>query len=541
MFKHKGGPNVLTYPETCRTLRWQAPSHSADFLTTHISMDILFASSEAHPLIKTGGLADVSGSLPRAIRNLRHDIRVIIPAYQQILKQADNLTLVAHLQLEGVDTPVRLLAGRLPGSTVKLYLVDSPAHFDRPGNPYVTTGGATWPDNAARFTTFCRAIQAVAEDNAGLDWQPQLVHCNDWQTGLVPPLLATRTQRPATVFTIHNLAYQGLFDRDTFEALNLPANFWSIEAMEFHDRFSFIKGGLVFADWITTVSPTYASEIQTAEFGYGLEGLISHRKYHLSGIVNGVDYSVWNPGRDTLIPVHYSQRCLLRKAENKRALQEHFGLPVDNSRPLFAVISRLVEQKGIDLILDIVPELVARDAQLVILGSGDPLIESAIDKAGITWPQHIAAFIGYNEALAHQIEAGADIFLMPSRFEPCGLNQIYSQRYGTVPIVRHTGGLADTVTDTTPETLGNGTATGFSFSAPTAAALGAAVTRALQYFHDPETWQQIILNGMKQDFSWKRSAEQYLELFEKVLASRRSGLIPARTQAYPKESSERSV
>ena len=481
-------------------------------------MDILFASSEAHPLVKTGGLADVAGSLPRAIRNLRHDIRVIIPAYQQILQQADSLTLAAHLEPEGVDTPVRLLAGRLPGSTVKLYLVDSPVHFDRPGNPYTSAGGDPWPDNAARFATFCRAIQAVAENAAGLDGQPQVVHCNDWQTGLVPPLLAAQAQRPATVFTIHNLAYQGLFDWDTFEALNLPADFWSSEAMEFHDHFSFIKGGLVFADWLTTVSPTYASEIQTTEFGYGLEGLISHRKHNLTGIVNGVDYSVWNPGKDTQIPVQYNARCLFHKMENKRALQEHFGLPVDNSRPLFAVISRLVEQKGIDLILDIVPELVARDAQLVILGSGDPLIESAIGKAIADWPLHIAAFLGYDEALAHHIEAGADIFLMPSRFEPCGLNQIYSQRYGTVPIVRHTGGLADTVVDTTPETLENRTATGFSFTATTATALLAAVTRALQYYRDPETWQQIITSGMKQDFSWKRSAERYLDLYTHILA-----------------------
>jgi starch synthase len=486
-------------------------------------MDILFASSEAHPLIKTGGLADVAGSLPRAIRNLRHDIRVIIPAYQRVLQQTDNLTLLAHLELEGVDTPVRLLAGRLPGSTVKLYLVDSPVHFDRPGNPYTAGDGGPWPDNAARFTAFCRAIQAVAEDRAGLDWQPQIVHCNDWQTGLVPPLLATREHRPATVFTIHNLAYQGLFDWHTFAALNLPAAFWRTEAMEFHNNFSFIKGGLVFADWLTTVSPTYASEIQTPEFGYGLEGLISHRRHNLTGIVNGVDYSVWNPGRDTQIPVQYNQRCLFHKTENKHALQEHFGLPVDSSRPLFGVISRLVEQKGIDLILDIVPELVERNAQLVILGSGDPLIEAAISKACAQWPQHIAAFLGYDEALAHHIEAGIDIFLMPSRFEPCGLNQIYSQRYGTIPVVRHTGGLADTVTDTTAETIENKTATGFSFTAPTASALLASVERALQYYQDPEIWQQLIANGMKQDFSWKRSAEQYLELFEEVLATRQRG------------------
>jgi len=483
-------------------------------------MDILFASSEAHPLMKTGGLADVSGSLPRAVRNLQHDIRLIIPAYQQILKQAGNFTLAAHLELEGVDAPVRLLSGRLPGSTVKLYLVDSPAHFDRPGNPYSMPDGMPWPDNAERFMAFCRAVQAVAEDDAGFDWRPDLVHCNDWQTGLVPPLLSARDERPATVFTIHNLAYQGLFDWDTFEALQLPAELWSTEAMEFHDQFSFIKGGLVFADWVTTVSPTYAREIQTPEFGYGLEGLIAHRRHNLTGIVNGVDYSVWNPARDSLIPVPYNQRSLTHKTENKRALQEHFQLPVDSNRPLFAVISRLVEQKGIDLILDIVPELVARGSQLVILGSGDPLIESAIRKAKATWPTHIGVHLGYNESLAHHIEAGADIFLMPSRFEPCGLNQIYSQRYGTVPIVRNTGGLADTVTDTTPETIASGTATGFSFTRPTSTALLGAVNRALECYRDTGTWQQIMASGMKQDFSWKRSAEQYLELFRRVLGTR---------------------
>ena len=483
-------------------------------------MHILFASSEAHPLVKTGGLADVAGSLPRAIRHLRHDIRVIIPAYQSVLKQADKFTLVAHLEPEGVNQPVRILAGRLPGSTVTLYLVDSPRHFDRLGNPYTMKNGAAWPDNAERFTCFCRTIHALATNAAGLDWQPDLVHCNDWQTGLVPPLLAEDKKRPATVFTIHNLAYQGLFDWKVFKKLKLPKDFWSMDAMEFHDQFSFIKGGLVFADWLTTVSPTYAREIQTPEFGYGLEGLIAHRKDNLTGIVNGVDYSVWNPGRDLHIPVQFTPRSLFHKIENKRALQEHFGLPVDNATPLFAIISRLVEQKGIDLIMDIVPDLVAAGAQLVVLGSGDARLEKAIGKAVKTSPRHIAAHIGYDEALAHHIEAGADIFLMPSRFEPCGLNQIYSQRYGTVPIVRHTGGLADTVTDTTPATLEAGTATGFSFLQATAGALRSTVLRALKYYREPETWQQIVRTGMKQDFSWKRSAERYLELYKNILAPR---------------------
>jgi len=483
-------------------------------------MNILFASSEAHPLIKTGGLADVAGSLPRAIRNLQHDIRVIIPAYQSVLKQPEKFTLVAHLALEGVSQPVRILAGRLPGSTITLYLVDSPQHFDRPGNPYTMKQGAVWPDNAERFTTFCRAIEALSMDAAGLDWQPDIVHCNDWQTGLVPPMLARHLPRPANLFTIHNLAYQGLYDWVDFTRLKLPADFWSMEAMEFHNQFSFIKGGLVYADWITTVSPTYAKEIQTSEFGYGLEGLISHRTDTLTGIVNGVDYSVWNPGRDLHIPVTFNARSLTHKIENKRALQEHFGLPVDESVPLFATISRLVEQKGIDLILDIVPELVIQKAQLIVLGSGDARIEAGILAAVKAYPKSVAAHIGYDESLSHHIEAGADMFLMPSRFEPCGLNQIYSQRYGTIPIVRRTGGLADTVTDTTPETLASKTATGFCFDAATSSALLESVQRALGYYRQPDIWQQLVCTGMKQDFSWKRSAQQYIKLYETIIARR---------------------
>jgi starch synthase len=481
-------------------------------------MKILFASSEAHPLIKTGGLADVAGSLPRAIRNLRHDIRVIIPAYQSILKQSGKFTLMAHLSLEGVSEPVRILSGKLPGSTVTLYLVDSPGHFDRSGNPYTMKQGAVWPDNAERFTVFCRAIEAIALDTAGFDWQPDIVHCNDWQTGLVPPLLHRQEHRPATIFTIHNLAYQGLFDWKIFKKLKLPADFWSMDAMEFHNQFSFIKGGLVFADWVTTVSPTYALEIQTPEFGYGLEGLISHRDDNLTGIVNGVDYAVWNPGRDLHIPVQFNARSLTHKTENKRALQEHFSLPVDNNIPVFATISRLVEQKGIDLIIDIVPDLVKEGAQLIVLGSGDRQLEKALQKAAAKYPQHIGTHLGYDETLAHHIEAGADIFLMPSRFEPCGLNQIYSQRYGTVPVVRHTGGLVDTVTDTTPATLDNKTATGFSFHETTATALRDAVVRALSCYREPDTWLQIMRTGMKQDFSWKRSAQLYIDLYETVLA-----------------------
>jgi starch synthase len=482
-------------------------------------MKILFASSEAHPLVKTGGLADVAGSLPRAIRNLKHDIRLVIPAYRQVLEQADKFTFVTHRMLEEIDQPVRILAGRLPGSTVTLYLVDAPELFDREGKPYSDMKGRPWPDNAERASAFCRTVTAMAMDEIGLDWQPDIVHCNDWQTGLVPPMLSVRKNRPPTVFTIHNLAYQGLFEWKVFQRLKLPTDFWSTEAMEFHNEFSFIKGGLVFADWITTVSPTYAKEIRTSEFGYGLEGLIEHRKDNLTGIVNGVDYAVWNPGRDLLIPVQFNQRSLFHKMENKRALQEHFNLPVDHNIPLFAVISRLVEQKGIDLILDIVPDLFRKGAQLVILGSGDSQLEVDILQAEKKYPQQLGVVIGYDEALAHHIEAGADFFLMPSRFEPCGLNQIYSQRYGTVPVVRQTGGLTDTVTDTTTETLANKTATGFSFKDATAPALWGAIQRALEHYQDTDCWQQIMMTGMKLDFSWKHSAEEYLALYEQLLAA----------------------
>lgn len=480
-------------------------------------MNILFASSEAHPLIKTGGLADVSGSLPRAILNQHQDIRLVIPAYRQVLERADNLALAAYLELDGVANPVRILSGRLPGGNVKLYLVDSPEHFDRPGNPYTMKAGSEWADNAERFTVFCRAIHALAVDAAGLDWQPEIVHCNDWQTGLVPAMLADSDAAPASIFTIHNLAYQGQYDWKTFKALRLPPEWWSMEAMEFHNSFSFIKGGLVFADWLTTVSPSYAEEIRTREFGCGLEGLLGHRRDTLTGILNGIDYSVWNPGRDLLIPTQFNHRSLFHKRENKNAVQEHFSLPRQDDTPLFVIISRLVEQKGIDLVIDILPDLVKQGAQLAVLGSGDKTIETALRKARRSYAEHVGIHTGYDESLAHLLEAGGDLFLMPSRFEPCGLNQLYSLRYGTVPIVRSTGGLADTVVDTTAETLANNTATGFCFQKASAAALWSAVQRALKCYREPDSWSRIVDTGMHQDFSWKRSAGRYIELYQQVL------------------------
>ncbi len=480
-------------------------------------MDILFASSEAHPLIKTGGLADVSGSLPRAIRNSKQEIRLILPAYPAAVAGAGSLKTVATLDLPGANQPVRLLQGRLPHTRVRLYLVDCPQYFDRDGGPYSTPEGPDWPDNADRFALFARAVCAVAMNRAGLDWQPQLVHCNDWQTGLVPALLSREAVRPTTLFTIHNLAYQGLFDWQAFQRLGLPPEWWSLDGLEFHNHLSFIKGGLVFADWISTVSPRYAEEIRTPQFGCGLEGLLEHRKAQLSGILNGVDYRTWSPGRDTLIARRYTARTLRLKLENKRALQTAFGLPDDPFVPVLAHVGRLVDQKGIDLILELLPELLKRHLQLVIMGTGQPELEAALKKAGQQHPDRFGVRIEYDEALAHQLEAGADAFLMPSRFEPCGLNQLYSLRYGTPPIVHNTGGLADSVVDADDSSLEEGIATGFIFDAPQPEPLLDAIDRALALYAEPDRWKQLAQTGMHRDFSWAQSAAAYLDLYSRLV------------------------
>ncbi len=483
--------------------------------TEQPSYKILFASSEAYPLIKTGGLGDVSGSLPLALRELRQDVRLVLPAYQEVLRQKGKIRTVAQLTLP--PGRVRILERLLPGSRLKVWLVDCPPFFDRPGNPYQGPNGLPWPDNAERFSLFCHAVCALALDQAGLDWRPDLVHCNDWQTGLVPALLSRHPERPATLFTIHNLAYQGLFPEETFAALNLPWAFWSPQALEFYGQVSFIKGGLVFADRINTVSPTYAQEIQTPGFGCGLEGLLHHRREQLSGILNGIDKS-WNPTRDPALPRNYSSRNLSAKQDNKRALLQEVGLPSRKGLPLLAFIGRLVEQKGIDLLLEILPRLKELPAQVLFLGSGEKRYEDALQRLARRYPSWIAARIGFDEPLAHRIEGGADIFLMPSRFEPCGLNQMYSLHYGTPPVVHRVGGLADTVVDTTPATLRDGTATGVVFDRPDSATLMEAIKRALLLYEQRESWHALQRHGMRQDFSWRRSARSYLALYRQTLS-----------------------
>ena len=408
----------------------------------------------------------------------------------------------------------------MPDSGVPLWLVDCPALYDRLGGPYAGEDGLDWHDNAWRFGVFAQAALAVCTGAADLSWEPDVVHCHDWQTGLVPALLSDIPRRPASVFTIHNLAYQGLFSRVQFDQLKLPEHLWSLHALEFYGSFSFLKGGLVFSDWITTVSPTYAREIRTAAFGCGLDGLLRHRAERLVGILNGVDYRVWDPRHDPLIEHAFGPDQLEGKAANKAALQARFGLPQDPDVPVAGFVGRLVEQKGVDLILDALPAFWERPFQLVVLGSGDRALEARLQDAARAHPMALGVQIGYDEPLAHLIEAGADLFLMPSRFEPCGLNQMYSLRYGTVPVVQRVGGLADTVVHADRKALATGTATGFTFAEPSAERLATAIEAALNCYAQPEVWRRLMRAGMAQDFSWEHSADQYLELYARVLAER---------------------
>jgi len=485
---------------------------------------LLFVSSEARPLAKTGGLGDVSADLPAALRALGHDVRLLLPAYRPAMRRAQEAgggLRVASLALQRDPEPVRLLAARLPGSNVPVWLADA-WRFDREGGPYTGPDGADWPDNAERFALFARAAAAVARDEAGLGWRPDLVHANDWQSALACAYLAAGElegrPRPATVFTIHNLAYQGLFPAEQFWRLGLPPAFWSADGLEFYGQCSYIKGGLVYADWLTTVSPTYAREIRTPEHGCLLDGLLRARADRLVGILNGADYRTWNPARDPHLAAPYSRRDLSGKAQDKAALQREAGLPVEPATPLMAMVTRLAAQKGVDLVLAAAPRLLADGAQLVVLGTGDRGLEEGLRELQRRFPQQARAWIAFDEGLAHRIEAGADLFLMPSRFEPCGLNQLYSLRYGTLPVVRRTGGLADTVVDLAE---GEERATGFLFDEPTAEALAGAAGRALACYRErPQTWRRMVRNAMAQDFSWRRSAEAYVGLYRRALAAR---------------------
>ena len=475
--------------------------------------NILFATSEVFPLIKTGGLADVAASLPRALIKLKHNVRIVLPGYASVMKAAaGDVKKVTVFDVDG--EPVTLWRTLLPGTRVLVWLVDAPAFSERDGNPYCGPDGFDWPDNAQRFLLFAKVARLIALNQAGLDWPVDVVHCNDWQTGMIPALLAQDNPRPATVFTIHNLAYRGLFSWDTFTSLGLPHELWHMDRLEFYGQFSFMKGGLVYADRVTTVSPTYAEEIQTPDAGNGLDGLLRHRQAVLSGILNGIDADEWNPGTDKHIAQTYNRRTLTNKEKNKVALQERSGLEV-SEKPLLGFIGRLVDQKGVDLILSNLPQLLSEGCQCVILGSGMKDYEERLAQLAQEFPEQLSVTIGYSETLAHQIEAGTDIFLMPSAYEPCGLNQLYSLRYGTLPVVHAVGGLRDSVIDFAEPTQTD--ATGFMFYQYTAHGLYNAIQRALAAFQDKKIWRMLQNNGMSKDLSWRRSAEEYGRLYGELL------------------------
>ncbi|MCG6937345.1 MAG: glycogen synthase GlgA [Gammaproteobacteria bacterium] len=495
-------------------------------------MNILFAASEAFPFIKTGGLGDVVHSLPVALGKLGDDVRLVLPAYRDVLAAVDSIKEVGYRDLPGIGVThrVRILRAHQEELGDYLYLIDVPTLFDRPGNPYVHSDGFNWPDNAERFTVFSRAVAYLAKGVPGSHWIPDVVHCHDWQTGMVPAFISMTYPRPKTVFTIHNLAYDGHFSHDDFTSLALPPEWWSLNYVEFYGGFSMLKAGMIFSDHVTTVSPTYAREICTPEFGYRFEGVLNHLGDKLVGILNGIDLDIWNPMTDSHIFKNYGYQektagksWVKNKLINKINLLKNTGL-ADNesenssasakSMPLLGFIGRLVEQKGVDLIMAMLPRLFeTTDVKMVILGSGHMHYETGLKALAEQYPTRLHFHIGYSEDLAHQIEAGCDMFIMPSRFEPCGLNQMYSLHYGTPPVVSFTGGLADTVTDATPMAVEDKTANGFVFYDLNADALLAAINRALELYRKPKQWQQVCETAMQQELGWEASAKKYQELY----------------------------
>lgn len=487
-------------------------------------MRVLQACAEIYPLLKTGGLADVAGALPAALREQGADVRVLLPGFPAILDGLVSPAQVAEWVSPFDAAPVRLLYGALHGCDCAGYVIDAPQFYRREGGPYADAQQRGYPDNHRRFALLGWVAARLAQD---LDpyWRPDVVHAHDWHAALAPAYLRAESERvghrlAASVFTVHNLAYQGLFAAHHFGELGLPDRYFAVHGLEFHGQASFMKGGLYYADRLTTVSPTYAAEIQGPEQGCGLDGLLRDRAASLSGVLNGVDAAVWNPAQDRQIPHRYDARRLVGKGRCKAALQAELGLAEDADAPLFCVVSRLAEQKGLHLVLQALDTITALGGQFALIGSGDAGMEAAFLAAAQAQPRSVAVQIGYDEAFAHRLIAGSDLILVPSRFEPCGLTQLYGLRYGTVPLVRRVGGLADTVADTRLETL-DSDATGFVFDDFSAEALAGAMRRAVALWRRPgrrrEDWQLVQRRGMTQRHDWALAAEQYLGVYEQAL------------------------
>ncbi len=488
------------------------------------SLNVLFISSEVEPFAKTGGLADVSGALPQTVRHFDHEIRIMMPRYGSINERKAKLHEMIRMKEIGIPVGKKeylasVKSSFLPANhdKVQVYFLDNQALFGRSGLYVHPDSNKDYADNDERFVFFCRG---VLEALKRLGWQPDIIHCNDWPTGLVPAYLKTLYREDPfyrdtrTVFTIHNMAYQGVFPKSSFPKTLLPPDLLSDDGIEAYGNINFLKSGLVYADAVTTVSERYAKEIgSSAEFGCGLEDVVSRRKHDLTGILNGIDYSVWDPQVDEYIPQRYDQRTIDRKVENKQFLCAQLGLPFSEKTPLIGIISRLASQKGFDLIGDIIDDIAALDLQLVVLGTGEKQFHVLFEKAARRYPRKIAAQLTFNNELAHLIEAGSDMFLMPSRYEPCGLNQMYSLRYGTVPIVRATGGLDDTIEDYSPT---SGTGTGFKFSQYSSRELLKTIHRAVRAFENQTHWRRLMKNGMSKDYSWESSAKKYIQLYRSL-------------------------
>ena len=491
-------------------------------------MNIVFATSEAAPFAKTGGLADVCGSLPVELFRLGHQVAVIMPAYRQV-KQCglpiEPLGVKFDIPIGNKIVRGRLLRGTLPNSEVPIYFVEQDEYYDR--QDLYRSKGEDYKDNCERYVFFCRAAM---ESIRLLHLSVDVVHCHDWQTGLIPAYLQIEYahchgyENIASLLTIHNLAYQGIFWHWDMLLTGIDWKYFNWSQMEFYGKLNLLKTGLVFADGLTTVSPQYAREIQSDPLGCGLEGVLQSRSEVLTGIVNGADYSIWNPAIDEHLPERYDlSNWQTGKAACKAALQRELGLPESKRRPIVALIGRLADQKGWDLVAEVMRRWAGEsDVQWAILGTGEPGYHDLLADLSRQYPQRVAVRLEFSDELAHRIEAGADLFLMPSRYEPCGLNQLYSLKYGTVPVVRTTGGLADTVVDATPENIAAKTATGFQFESYSASVLEATLRRAIEmYWHDAKTWSQLVETGMRQDWSWSASARKFEEAYSSAMQRHR--------------------
>ncbi len=489
-------------------------------------MQVLFVTSEVYPLIKTGGLADVSGALPKALKSLNSfqgNVKILLPGYQKVFSQLEGLKTIATMTVLG--QPCELMLGLMPqGDThspeVEVMVIKAPQLYEREGGPYSDSHGEDWPDNALRFGVLSRMASLLSSEATPYpSWQPTIVHCNDWQAGLTPAYMKLVDFSSAkSVFSVHNLAYQGCFDASYIPALELPYSHFNMEGYEYYGQLSFLKAGLYYSDKLTTVSPTYAEEIQTADFGFGMQGLLENRREDLIGILNGIDTQVWNPETDPYLFKNYSNKRITGKKTVKRLLQKQLGLQDSSDSPLLGVVSRFAHQKGLDLLPNIIPSLIEQGCQFAILGSGDKAIESQFLTLSKRYPDKISVTVDYNEPLSHNIMAGSDVFIMPSRFEPCGLNQMYGMAYGTPPIVSATGGLADSVVDTNQQTIAAKTATGFVIDDISEEALMKGISNAMQYWRTP-AWRKIQRHGMQLNLSWESRAEVYLLLYQEMLAN----------------------